>query len=323
MNRPSRDELAFRAAATLLLNSPERLWRRLACISVEDVGIADLETVALVTAAMAGKRARAEWGGEWKIGSYLTSRMLGANKCRAADDLLLAAENHPSLEDARLEFAFRSTDELIRISVTDYPLPVRALAAWYALGTARRPSPHLPNRQGSPPALFQALRAIIPLEVVEIAQEGVKKSSEVLPVFMAMLWPARQEQSAVTADDEFPPEVMVGDVPGWAFDIYTRPGRVVFANFVEGSTETARWIRARIPQRQRLSFLGGIIFKAEGGLVKSRLRWVTGDELKRMVDIECNGPHCRDASEILELMRADIPALNGVRAELIQGIAHV
>jgi len=30
-----------------------------------------------------------------------------------------------------------------------------------------------------------------------------------------------------------------------------------------------------------------------------------------MVDIECNGPHCRDAAEILNLMRTDIPVLNG------------
>ena len=36
-----------------------------------------------------------------------------------------------------------------------------------------------------------------------------------------------------------------------------------------------------------------------------------------------NGPHCRDATEILQMMRADIPALNRVRAELIGGIDHV
>jgi len=42
-----------------------------------------------------------------------------------------------------------------------------------------------------------------------------------------------------------------------------------------------------------------------------------------MVDIECNGPHCPDATEILELMRSDIPMLNGVRAELMGGLHHV
>jgi hypothetical protein len=45
------------------------------------------------------------------------------------------------------------------------------------------------------------------------------------------------------------------------------------------------------------------------------------DELRRMVDFECNGRHCLDAAEIL--MKADIPALNRVRAELIGGIDYV
>jgi hypothetical protein len=71
-----------------------------------------------------------------------------------------------------------------------------------------------------------------------------------------------------------------------------------------------------IPPRQRVAFLGGIVFRVEGGAVKSRLRWPTGDELKRQVDFECNGPHCPDATEILQLMHDDIPALNEVRLRL-------
>jgi hypothetical protein len=116
---------------------------------------------------------------------------------------------------------------------------------------------------------------------------------------------------------------MVGEVPSWCLDIYTRPGRAALANFIEGRTETAHWVRAHIPPRQRVAFLGGIVFRVEGGLVRSRLRWNTGAELRRMVDIECNGPHCRDAAEILNLMRTEIPVLNGVRLQLIRGGEHV
>jgi hypothetical protein len=69
--RRGRKHLALRAAATLLHRSPERLWRRLGCIAFEDIGVGDLDTVALVTAAMAGKRFRSELGGEWTVGSFL------------------------------------------------------------------------------------------------------------------------------------------------------------------------------------------------------------------------------------------------------------
>jgi hypothetical protein len=320
--RRGEEHLALRAAATLLHVSPDRLWRRCGCIAFEDIGVADLDTVVIVMAALAGKRFRASLGGEWAVASCMVSKMVHAPKCRAADDLLLAAENHRDFEDARLQFA-SSTGDLIRIATGADPLPIRALAAWFAIGTDRRPSPRLSSRQGDPTATFNALREVIDPSVVEIAKEGFRRTGEVLGPFVALLWPMRQQQIATVADDEFPPELMIGDVPGWAYDVYSREGRAALAEFIGGRTETARWVRAHIPPRQRLAFLGGIVFRVEGGLVRKRLQWKTGDELRRIVDIECNDPHYVDAAEILQLTRGDIPALNGVRAELIGGLHHV
>jgi hypothetical protein len=91
MSAAQKADLALRAAATLLHGSPERLWRRFGCIAFEDIGVGDFDTVALVTAVIAGKRFRSELGGEWIVCSFLVSRMSEATKCRAADDLLLAA----------------------------------------------------------------------------------------------------------------------------------------------------------------------------------------------------------------------------------------
>jgi hypothetical protein len=79
--RRGRKHLALRAAATLLRGSPERLWRRLGGIAFEDIGVGELQIVALVTAALAGKRFRSELGGEWTVASLLISRMSGATKC--------------------------------------------------------------------------------------------------------------------------------------------------------------------------------------------------------------------------------------------------
>ena len=145
--RRGGEHLALRAASTLLQISPERLWRRCGCIAFEDVGVADLDTVAIVTAALAGKRKRASLGGEWAVASCIVSKMVHAPKCRAADDLLLAAENHRDFGDARLQFAFRSTGYLIRIATGADPLPIRALAAWLAIGTDHRFSPRLTSRR--------------------------------------------------------------------------------------------------------------------------------------------------------------------------------
>src|ERR1700693_6394726 len=58
--RRGREDLALRAAATLLRDSPERLWRRAGIIAFEDMGVADLATVAQVVAALGGKAFRAK-----------------------------------------------------------------------------------------------------------------------------------------------------------------------------------------------------------------------------------------------------------------------
>jgi hypothetical protein len=65
------------------------------------------------------------------------------------------------------------------------------------------------------------------------------------------------------------------------------------------------------------SFLGHIIFRVEGGLVTNRMRWPLAEELRRQVDVECSGPGCPDAMEILELIRDDIPRLNEARAAVM------
>jgi hypothetical protein len=171
--------------------------------------------------------------------------------------------------------------------------------------------------------MFNTLRAIINRAVVDIAQQGFRRTGEVLAPFVPLLWPARQQQTATVEDDDLPAEVMIGDVPGWAYDVYSREGRAALTNFINGSTESARWVRAYIPPRQRIAFLGSIVFRVEGGLVRKRLRWKTGDDLRRMVDTECNGPNCRDATEILQLMTANIPSLNEVRSQLVGGSEHV
>ena len=99
--RRGQDQIALRAAATLLQDSPDRLWRRCGITAFEDIGVADLDVVAEVTAALPGKSHRARLGGEWPVTSAIVSRMAAATKCRAADDLLTAAEGHPALESAR------------------------------------------------------------------------------------------------------------------------------------------------------------------------------------------------------------------------------
>jgi hypothetical protein len=138
-----REDLALSAAAALLRDAPDKLWRRIGCVAYEDVGLASLADVGLATVSLAGKQARAALGGEWAIASCVVAELSRAPKCRAADDLLMACELHPAYAEARAQLARLTTLDLITVATGRGSVPERALALWYALGTGReigRPS---------------------------------------------------------------------------------------------------------------------------------------------------------------------------------------
>lgn len=114
--RRGREDLALSAAATLLPDAPEKLWRRTGCIAFEDFGVANLETVGIATVALAGKQVRAGLGSEWGVASCIVSELCHATKCRAADDLLMACELQPAYAEARAGTAHLTTRDLIIVA---------------------------------------------------------------------------------------------------------------------------------------------------------------------------------------------------------------
>jgi hypothetical protein len=318
--RRGRVDLALRAAATLLVDAPDRLWRRCGGIAFEDIGLANPEVLGFVTVALGGKRVRGDLGGEWAVASFIVEMMTASSKCRAADDLLMSAELHPAFAEARQAQAALSIQELRQIALNPGVLHKRALALWYLVGTDRRPSRHLAVRRGQPALAFDALRELgVPPTMVEIAREGFRKTGEVLCPFVALLVLFQPTKNCIIKDDDFPPEIMIREIPSWALDVYSREGRAAYARFLQTDSASARWICGHVTPGRRIELLGHVVFRLEGGLVRNRLLWKLADELRRQVDIDCAGLGSRDAHQILDLVSADIPILNHVRAELHGG----
>jgi hypothetical protein len=314
--RRGREDPALSAAATLLRDAPDKLWRRVGCIAYEDVGLAALDTLGIATVSLSGKQARAILGGEWAVASCVVAELSRAPKCRAADDLLMACELHPAYAQARAELPCLATRDLITVATGQGSIHERALALWYALGTDGDRST-LVSRRGDPRAVFEQLyEAGWPHTIVEVAREGFRRTRVVLCPLVALLACEPRQLSQIESDD-LPPGDMIGDVPAWALDVYTREGRAAFARFLQTDAAAARWVRRNVSPARRMSFLGHIVFRVEGGLVVNRMRWPLGDELRRQVDYECSGRDCPDAAEILGLMRDDIPLLNEVRVAVM------
>jgi hypothetical protein len=205
---------------------------------------------------------------------------------------------------------------LIEIATGQGSVQERALALWYALGTDGDRST-LVSRRGDPLAVFDRLcEAGWANTIVEVAREGFRRTRTVLCPLVALL-ACEPRQAVQLKSDELPPEEVIGDVPAWAVDLYSREGRAALARFLQIGTPAAQWVRRNVSPPHRVSFLGHIIFRVEGGLVANRVRWPLAEELRRQVDVECSGPECSDATEILELMRNDIPRLNEARAAVM------
>lgn len=313
---------ALRAAASLLRDDADKLWKRLAVAVYEDIGLGSLELIAPVLIGTSAKSIRQKFGGDWIVASALVERMAAARKCRAADDLLMAAISHPHYEADRLSLTYRTHRELIEIVAGDDDLITRAVALTYLCGTDRFPVSTMRPRKGSISYAVEMMdKTGFPFCVLELAKRGSARMREPLPIFVALLSrevPRRHDGFQPTEkDDDFLPSVMIGDVPGWSLDWYTRPGRAAIRAFLKHDTPTGRWLKANVTPRDRAEALGGLVFRVEGGLLRRRLQWPTGGYLLRVMQTEAVGFGVAEASEVLDLLRNDLPALNEERYHVL------
>lgn len=313
---------ALRAAATLLRDAPDRLWKRLAVAVFEDVGLGGLDLIAPVLIGTSGKGVRQKFGGDWIVVSALVERMAAARKCRASDDLLMAVISHPAYEGDRIGLTYRTQRELMEMVTGNGDIISRAVALFYATGTDRCPVPSMRARKGSIPYVLETmLQTGFPHCVLEVVQRGSVRMREPLPVFLSLLSldvPARSTGYEPTEkDDDFLPSTMVEEVPSWSLDWYVREGRASLRGFLKHNTPTGRWLTANVAPRDRAEVLGGLVFRTEGGLLRRRLQWPTGQYLRKVMENEAVGFGITDATEVLDLLRNDLPLLNKERHHVL------
>lgn len=307
--------LALAATATLLSLDPGKFWRRALCIAYEDIGVADIDAVTAALTAVQGKRFRARNGGEWQVAAKLALRLCQARKCRSADDLLIATAFHPALDDARRDTAGEALSHHLRRIEQTGALLSRAIAVSYATGSYRGHIYKGERPYGNPVAVFASLRAAgVEREIVAVAERGFRRVREVLCANLCLLHPLFPTGPLPTEGDDFPPVAMNRrGVPTFAFDMFSHEGRRALGSFLDGRTDTARWIKHHVPAQRRIKFLGHALFRIESGLVKCRVRWPVGDSLRLLADSGFSGISADTTVELLQMLRADLPSLDEER----------
>lgn len=319
--RRHRPHAARQAGRFLLTVKRNTLLRRLNAIAAEDIGLADIHTVGIAAACLALKTIRRQLGGDAIVTDYLIRRICDARKSRAADDLLMAIETWPNLSDDRTRFAEMSNNRLRSIVLGCSNLDRKALALWYLVGTRRCPSDHLTYRVGDPDQAFATLSDLgVAPTLVAVARENFSKTQSMLAPFVALLSLENGIVATGVRDDQTPVEDFIGDIPSWALDQYTRPGKQALRRLCSEEAGMVEWLHARVPSRSRVKVAGELLFRVEGQCLsrrtegalslKLRVRWVS-ECLTLPPDVTRNG---------MDAMLAAIPTLNRIRQDVLTGV---
>jgi len=311
-----RNEAAFAlsAASTLLDQSPDRLFRRLAAISVEDSGLANLPLVEFAVSSSASRTFRKRLGGDWPVAAALVTALCRSEKDRSADDAYIVAKNHIELADLRASLGKLTAPELVELLRDRRATFTRAIAAWRAAGADW-------NERGSPvgKAIPKLVFATLgetgtSAATVSLASRAFTQTREALAPVLAVLEPLRPSGVLDTVDDELPP-TMLGDdgLPLWRHDKFSHAGIAAIKTLLGRPCEFSRWVRDHIEPRKRLRFAGEALFRVESGLTLRRVQYPAAQTLRRLADENFHGLRIAAPREPLELLRNDLPLLNEVR----------
>lgn len=244
--------------------------------------------------------------------------MVASPKNRAADDLFCVLESWPGLGDNRRRLERLPIPRLRLIALTTEHLPLRALALRMVFSDRRLDLP----RRGSPDIGFDVLDELgVAPTTLAIAREGYRRTGEMLAPLVALLTLENGLLDEMR-DDPLPPETMIGPLPGWALDMFTREGRAALAKILQTDAGISKWATETLPAAGRVEMLAQALFRVESGMCLKRRDGPTGEWLRELMERECMGLAPDLADVVLALMRDAIPRLNAARRKMLGGQSH-
>lgn len=271
--------LARRALANLYDHDPSSVWRHLVIICIEDVGIANVDLLAQIIAAKKDRRWRAQMGGDWHVVAGLVRLMAESVHCQAACDLLLRILNDPALEHDKATALDLGPRVLARaIGDPTVTIELRGIAALAMGGCLAEGQSHR-----DPCGLFDIMAELGHFShVVATCRAAWKISRNPMAMLLPLIWEAwLQNDRHSVADDVLPAVQMIGRVPGYALDQFTRIGNAISRAFLRECDEVRDAFEAAgVRSTGFSSTLGDLLFLSEGGLVRRRYHWAIGNQLR-------------------------------------------
>jgi hypothetical protein len=279
--RRAEPGLAQRALANLFLHDRRIAWRALTIIALEDVGVANVDLLAGIVAAQRDRSWRARMGGDWPVLAEVARQMADSLHCQAACDLLLRATNDPAMETDRAAVLELHADILAKRLWDRTAPPIHRALAVLALGGELAEG----QRFREPAAAFDILNETgRSSHVVATCRAAWKISRNPMALLLPMVWEQWMlvGQRHTVIDDPMPPVQMLGDVPGYALDQFTRIGNTVSRTLAkEGPALRSFLDTLGVLPNHRSQTIGDALFLMEGGLLRRRVVWPFADAVRK------------------------------------------
>ncbi|MES2271778.1 MAG: hypothetical protein V4533_12915 [Pseudomonadota bacterium] len=271
--------LAHRSVANLYQHDPRAVWRHVVIIAMEDCGASTIDLLGCIVAARLDRKWRQRAGGDWRVLCFLTERMAKGVHCQAACDLLLCALNRPENDQERSNALEAGPAELASmIADAASSLQHRAIATLALGGGLAEGQQH---RQ--PACVFAILEAQgVSPHVIATCHAAWRASRNEMALLLPIVWQAwAANDGYVIEDDTMLPVTMIGDVPDYALDQFTRTGNNAFrSSLVSDPAMKELLLVAGVPVTQHVKALGDLLFLTDGTQLVRRVIWKTGEELR-------------------------------------------
>ncbi|MAI89215.1 hypothetical protein [Ponticaulis sp.] len=270
-----RSETAWALAAAHRLFDLDRrmLWRRLAVILFEDVGIDDVDLALDILACMPRRSLPSL---NWTAISNLVVRLSDAPKTQIANHISILGHRDPKEVLEQCVFDLPFTEALEFCFSEKLSLPQKA-AVCSALANFKGEGEFASHPEADRTRLISSLSektGSIALPV--ILSEGIRTTNLPLPICAVISLNGAhnepQERHPSTEEDDFPSSQIVCELPSWAFDQYTRAGLAALRHFHNRCTEwRAWWSERQLSSTEAFEALKFAHFEFESGAMKRRI----------------------------------------------------
>lgn len=316
--RRSDLKLAWRAGRYLLQENPSLLWRRLAVMAIEDLGVADPSVVMKIMLVCSDSKLRNTLGGPVQSAFCAIKLLAEAPKDRSTDDLFELLIRDPDIMEMRADLAETSGAQLQRTLNPNTDNVVRMALA--ILSVAGEIEPNVYQARKITPWIDAIVRlpdnSVSPCDK-QVALLALRKTRLLLAPMIAALAPFRPQDLRST-DDSLLSERFVEGLPTWALSQHTRVGLDGFRKYVSRSGRFKVLLsEAATGEVSKSKVIGGLVFRLDCGKLSNRMDWSIGFDLEARATRLGWGILDEGVPEALEILKDEWELLNDCRCEAL------